>query len=90
MTSAVSSKTDFVVAGDAPGSKLAKAQGLGIRVLDEAAFLELTRNDPPARRQGDTIPGKATQQLSLFDPPASACCLIQCCRAPCATTGPPL
>jgi DNA ligase (NAD+) len=37
----VSSQTDFVVAGDAAGSKLTEAQKLGVAVLDEAAWLSL-------------------------------------------------
>ena len=39
--SSVSKKTAFVVAGEAAGSKLTKAQEWGITVLDEAALLAM-------------------------------------------------
>lgn len=39
--SGVSKKLDYLVVGEKPGSKLAKAQELGLTILDEAALLEL-------------------------------------------------
>ena len=41
VTGSVSKKTSYVVVGADPGSKLAKAESLGIRTLDEAGFLRL-------------------------------------------------
>ena len=41
VNSSVSSKTDFLVVGDKPGSKLTKAKELNIRVIEEDEFLEM-------------------------------------------------
>jgi DNA ligase (NAD+) len=50
VSSSVSKKTDFVIAGDEAGSKLDKAVQLGVRVLTPAEF---------ARMLAATIPGRA-------------------------------
>jgi DNA ligase (NAD+) len=50
VSGSVSKKTSYVLAGDSPGSKLDKAQELGVMVIDEAAFLallEAPESDPP-------------------------------------------
>ncbi|HEY2258153.1 MAG TPA: NAD-dependent DNA ligase LigA, partial [Solirubrobacteraceae bacterium] len=41
VTGSVSRKTDYVVAGESPGSKLAQAERLGVAVIDEAGLLGL-------------------------------------------------
>ncbi len=48
----VSKKTDFLVAGENAGSKLAKAQELGVPVLDEAGFVRLLAGADPVDEPG--------------------------------------
>ncbi len=45
VSGSVSKKTDYVVAGEDPGSKFEKAQTLGVAVLDEAALIEILGGD---------------------------------------------
>ncbi len=49
--SSVSKKTDFVAAGPGAGSKLAKAEELGLRIIDAAQFAILVREGPDALPQ---------------------------------------
>jgi DNA ligase (NAD+) len=51
VTSSVSKKTDFVVAGENAGSKYDKAVELGVPILDEDAFRVLLAQGPDAVRQ---------------------------------------
>ncbi|MCU1468409.1 MAG: ligase, NAD-dependent [Actinomycetia bacterium] len=46
-TSSVSKKTSYVVVGESPGSKFAKAEELGVTILDEAAFEALLAGGQP-------------------------------------------
>ena len=41
VTSSVSKNTDFVIAGEKSGSKLSKAELLGVKILDENTFLKM-------------------------------------------------
>ena len=47
VTNSVSRKTDFVIAGEKAGSKLTKAEQLGVTVLNEQQFLEMLRGQTP-------------------------------------------
>ena len=55
----VSKKTGVVLAGESAGSKLEKAQALGVRIMDEAEFLSLTQGT-----SGN--PAQEPEQISLF------------------------
>lgn len=45
VSNSVSKKTDYVVVGESPGSKAEKAEKLGVKILDETAFLKLLETE---------------------------------------------
>jgi DNA ligase (NAD+) len=62
VTGSVSKATDYVLAGEDPGSKYAKARQLGVPIVSEADLRRLLAGDGPGDgRQGDSAAG----QLSL-------------------------
>ncbi|HWF81583.1 MAG TPA: NAD-dependent DNA ligase LigA [Streptosporangiaceae bacterium] len=62
VSGSVSKKTSFVVAGDNPGSKLDKAESLGVPVLDEAGLRVLLDQGPEAAVASATSASAATGQ----------------------------
>ncbi|OVE81932.1 hypothetical protein BVY04_02085 [bacterium M21] len=59
-TGSVSKKTDYLIVGENAGSKLAKAQDLGVKVLTEDEFVTMMKP------QDDAEPDDGPQQLELF------------------------
>lgn len=45
VSSSVSSRTDYVIAGEEAGSKLTKAQSLGVKIIDKEEFLRMCREE---------------------------------------------
>ncbi len=60
VTGSVSKKTDFVVAGDNPGSKFDKAVSLGLAVLDDDGFAVLLERGADAAREHLGLPAAET------------------------------
>jgi len=61
VSSSVSKKTDFVVAGDNPGSKYDKAVSLKVPVLDDAGFAVLLDQGPDAAREVAVVPAETAE-----------------------------
>jgi DNA ligase (NAD+) len=57
--SSVSKKTDFVAAGPGAGSKLTKAEGLGLRIIDAEQFRLLVTEGPGALPEPPAAPAEA-------------------------------
>jgi DNA ligase (NAD+) len=49
VTGSVSRRTDYLVAGESPGSKLAQAEKLDVAVIDEAGLRALLAGEAPAQ-----------------------------------------
>jgi DNA ligase (NAD+) len=74
VSGSVSTRTDFVVSGEASGSKLDRARELGVPVMDEEGLLGLLDGHPPAAADApaadtlaaDTTPDSPAGQGDLF------------------------
>ncbi|MBQ8617585.1 MAG: NAD-dependent DNA ligase LigA [Clostridia bacterium] len=65
--SSVSKKTSVVLAGESAGSKLEKAQKLGVRIMDETEFLALVAGETEGEAQKAPEKPQEPEQLSLLD-----------------------
>ncbi|MGB7816359.1 MAG: NAD-dependent DNA ligase LigA [Methylotenera sp.] len=66
VSGSVSKKTDYVVAGTEAGSKLEKAQSLGVMILDEAALLSLLKDGEATSSNQNASYSNAKNQTTLF------------------------
>ena len=64
VSGSVSKKTSYLLAGEKAGSKLAKAESLGVTVLDEAGFKALQQ---PQTSHGSTVSTSSAEKSGLAD-----------------------
>ena len=62
ITGSVSKKTSYVIVGDNPGSKQARAEELGVTQLDEDGFVRLLADGPPPEPEPEPKPEKPKKQ----------------------------
>jgi DNA ligase (NAD+) len=70
ITGSVSKKTSYVIVGENPGSKLAKAEELGVTLLDEDAFVQLLADGPPEEPEPEAKPAKKAAKKATAKAPA--------------------